>query len=66
MICRYTTVHYRRSTATTAPRGIAAALPVVSLGVVELGQNEAQEQLLIRADKMLYNSKAAGRNIISG
>lgn len=38
----------------------------MSLGVVELGQNEAQEQLLIRADKMLYNSKAAGRNIISG
>ncbi|WP_145518415.1 sensor domain-containing diguanylate cyclase [Yersinia mollaretii] len=38
----------------------------MSLGVVELAQNEAQEQLLIRADKMLYNAKAAGKNIIRG
>ncbi|QDW35451.1 sensor domain-containing diguanylate cyclase [Yersinia sp. KBS0713] len=38
----------------------------MSLGVVELAQNEAQEQLLIRADKMLYNAKAAGKNVIRG
>lgn len=38
----------------------------MSLGVVELEQKESQEQLLIRADKMLYSSKAAGKNIISG
>lgn len=38
----------------------------MSLGVVELEPNEAQEQLLLRADRMLYNSKAAGKNIISG
>lgn len=37
----------------------------MSLGVVELQHNEAQEQLLIRADKMLYTAKAAGKNMIS-
>ncbi|AHK21732.1 sensor domain-containing diguanylate cyclase [Yersinia similis] len=37
----------------------------MSLGVVELQHNEAQEQLLIRADKMLYIAKAAGKNMIS-
>ena len=38
----------------------------MSLGVVELEPNEAQEQLLLRVDRMLYNSKASGKNIISG
>ncbi|HEN3568585.1 TPA: GGDEF domain-containing protein, partial [Yersinia enterocolitica] len=38
----------------------------MSLGVVELEQNELQEQLLIRADKMLYSAKAAGKNRVSG
>ncbi|WP_145536115.1 sensor domain-containing diguanylate cyclase [Yersinia thracica] len=38
----------------------------MSLGVVELEQKESQEQLLIRADKMLYNSKTAGKNRVSG
>ncbi|CNK10654.1 diguanylate cyclase [Yersinia aldovae] len=38
----------------------------MSLGIVELQQNESQDQLLIRADKMLYNAKAAGKNTIRG
>lgn len=38
----------------------------MSLGVVELQHNEAQEQLLVRADRMLYNAKAAGKNSTSG
>ncbi|CNI06655.1 sensor domain-containing diguanylate cyclase [Yersinia pekkanenii] len=38
----------------------------MSFGVVELEQNEAQDQLLLRADRMLYSAKAAGKNFISG
>ncbi|CNH88105.1 diguanylate cyclase [Yersinia massiliensis] len=54
-------------------RHLIATMPVddnisvtMSLGVVELEPNETQEQLLIRADKMLYNAKAAGKNVIKG
>ncbi|PVZ13758.1 MULTISPECIES: sensor domain-containing diguanylate cyclase [unclassified Pseudomonas] len=37
----------------------------MSFGVVQLGRDETQEQLLLRADRALYRSKSAGKNAIS-